>query len=159
MAIPVCSLIVNEHQRIAGDGAYHVVRFPFGGGESYDAEGMHQVQQPDGYEVTDWRTDDRSGLIWPSVGGWGVITAMIQWEAGNYSELRDQLVRDPLGLTDNPVDTTATDHRRPSPGMQAFTKHHELFVHPDMPLAIRVSHNDSRSRDLVHAQFKLAIHT
>lgn len=159
MPIPVCSLILNERQRVAAGATYHVVRFPFGGGESYDAEGMHQVQQPDGEEVTDWRTDDRAGLIWPSADGWGALTAMIQWEAGDYSELRDQVVRDPLSLTGDPMNTTATDHRRPSPGLQCFTKHHEMFVHPDVPLALRVAHNDSRARNLVHAQFKLAIHT
>lgn len=158
MPIPVCSLILNEQQSVA-EGTYHVVRFPFGGGESYDAEGMHQVRQPDGYEVTDWRRDDRSGLIWPSVDGWGSLTAMIFWEAGSYSELRDQFVRDPLGLTDDPMDTTATDHRPPSPGMQCFTKHHELFVHPDVPLALRVAHQGRGTRRLAHAQFKLAIHT
>lgn len=159
MTVSVCSLILEENQAVAADGAYHVVRFPFGTGESYDEHGMHQMLQPDGHQIENWRTDDRSSLIWPSADGWGVITAMIQWEAGNYTELRDQVVRDPLGLTGTPNDSTATDHRAPSPGMQCFTKHHELFVHPDVPLAIRVGHNAGGSRALVHAQFKLAIHT
>ncbi|GEB49491.1 MULTISPECIES: hypothetical protein [Streptomyces] len=158
MPIPVCSLILNERREL-DPGEYHVVRFPFGGGESYDAEGMHQVAQPDGYEVGDWRADDRSGLIWPSADGWGILTAMIQWEAGSYGELRDQFVRDPLGLTDNPDDTTATDHRPPSKGMQCFTKTHSLFVHPGVPLALRVSHDAGGRCALVHAQFKLSIHT
>ncbi|MEK8169360.1 hypothetical protein NKH77_04805 [Streptomyces sp. M19] len=159
MPVNVCSLIRGgaEPQTVA-PGAYHVVRFPFGAGESYDAEGMHQVNQPDGYQVTDWKADDRAGLIWPSADGWASLTAMVQWEAGNYTELTDQFVRDPLGLTDNPMDTTATDHRPPSPGMQCFTKHHEIFVHPGIPLALRVGHNASASRKLVLAEFKLAIH-
>jgi hypothetical protein len=83
---------------------------------------------------------------------------MIQWEDGAYSELRDQFVRDPLGFTDDPVDTTATDHRPPSPGMQCFTKSHGIFVSPGTPLALRVAHNDSQARDIVLAEFKLAIH-
>lgn len=159
MTVSVCSLIVNEHQVVPDDGAYHVVRFPFGTAESSDEHRMHQVLQPDGHQIKNWRTDDRAGLIWPSASGWGALTAMVQWEAGGYTELRDQFVRDPLGLTGDPADTTATDHRPPSRGMQCFTKHHELFVHPDTPLAIRVGHNDSRSRRMVHAQLKLAIHT
>lgn len=158
MPIPVCSLITTERQTVPS-GGYHPVHFPFGSGESYDECGMHQMVQPDSYHITDWRADPRASLIWPACEGWGVLTAMIQWEPGNYSELRDQYVRDPLGFTDDPVNTTATDHRPPSPGMQCFTKHHELFVHPDVPLALRVSHNASGPLDLVHAQFKLAIHT
>ncbi|GAA2284852.1 hypothetical protein GCM10010145_56030 [Streptomyces ruber] len=158
MSVHVCSLILDEPQVIP-QGGYQVVRFPFGAGESYDAHGMHQVAQPDGYQVTNWRTDDRAGLIWPAADGWGSLTAMIQWEAGDYTELRDQFVRDPLGLTGDPVNTTATDHRPPSPGMQCFTKHHEIFVHPGVPLAVRVSHNDSAPRRLLLAEFKLAIHS
>lgn len=157
MSVLVCSLITAGPQTIPA-GGYHVVRFPFGTGESYDAHGMHQMVQPDGYQISDWQQDDRSGLIWPSVDGWGSLTAVVQWESGGYTELRDQFVRDPLGLTDDPVNTTGTDHRVPSPGMQCFTKHHEFFVHPSVPLALRVSHNHAGPRQLVLAQFKLAIH-
>jgi hypothetical protein len=156
VAVRICSLIVNAPQVIP-PGGYHVVRFPFGAAESYDELGMHQVVQPDGYVIGNWRTDVRAGLIWPSAGGWGVLTAMIHWEAGGYSELRDRFVRDPLGLSTGP-DSTATDHRPPSPGMQCFTKHHEIFVHPRTPLALMVSHNNSSPARLVLAEFKLAIH-
>ncbi|MDX2749663.1 hypothetical protein PV413_03645 [Streptomyces scabiei] len=156
-AVRVCSLITSEPQLIP-PGGYHVVRFPYAG-ESYDAHDMHAVEQPDGYVVGNWSTDDRSGLIWPSDEGWGSLTAVIQWEAGGYSELRDQYIRDPLGLTDDPRNTTGTDHRPPSPGMQCWTKHHECFVHPGQPLALRVSHNDTGPRRLLLAQFKLAIHS
>lgn len=159
MPLQVCSLIVDEARAVPADRAYHVVRFPFGGDESSDEHGMHQARQPDGVEVGDWRDDDRAGLIWPATDGWGVLTAMIQWERGDYTELRDQYVRDPLGLTADPANTTATDHRAPSPGMQCFTKHHELFVHAGVPLALRVRHNARSPRDLVLAEFKLAIHT
>lgn len=156
MAVRICSLIVTEPQVIP-PGGYRVVRFPFGTAESYDALGMHQVVQPDGYTIRDWRTDNRAGLIWPSADGWGSLTAMIHWEAGGYSELRDRFVRDPLGLSTG-ADSTATDHRPRSPGVQCFTKHHEIFVHPGTPLALMVSHNNSASTRLVLAEFKLAIH-
>lgn len=158
MTTHVCSLITTAEQTIPGGGDYHVVRFPFGGGESYDEHGMHQMIQPDGYQITDWHTDDRAGLIWPAVDGWGSLTANIHWEGGSYSELRDRFTRDPLDLAGG-ADSTATDHRAPSPGMQCFTKHHEIFVHPGTPIALLVGHTDSRARRITHAQFKLAIHT
>ncbi|GAA2092985.1 hypothetical protein GCM10009801_59840 [Streptomyces albiaxialis] len=158
MTVHVCSLISNHTQSVPGGGGYHILRFPFGAGESYDGHGMHQMVQPDGYEIVDWDSDDRSGLIWPAADGWGELTANIHWEDGNYSELRDRFVRDPLGLSTGP-DSTATDHRPPSPGMQCFTKTHGIFVHPGTPLALLVGHTDSRSRRIVHAQFKLAVHT
>lgn len=158
MTVYVCSLILNGQQSIPNDGGYHVVRFSDEvSGESYDAHGMHQQTQPDGYQVTDWQTDDRAGLIWPAVHGWGVLTANVHWESGNYSELRDRFVRDPLGLSTG-YDSTATDHRPPSPGMQCFTKQHQMFVHPDVPLSFLVAHNASSPRKVTHAQFKLAIH-
>ena len=156
MTVRVCSLLLSTPQLIP-PGGYHLVRFPFGAAESYDAHGMHQVAKPDGHTVGDWRTDDRAGLIWPSADGWGALTAMIQWEAGGYTELRDRFVRDPLGLSTG-ADSTATDHRPPSPGMQCFTKHHEIFVHPGTPVGLMVSHNARASARLVFAEFKLAIH-
>lgn len=156
--VQVCSLKVDTPQLIEPDGSYHVVRFPFGAAESTDRFEMHQVIQPDGYVVTDWANDDRAGLIWPSREGWGHLYGMIQWEAGGYTELRDQYVRDPLALTPNPNDTTATEHRPPSVGMQCFVKSHGIFVHPGVPLALRVAQNDSEPRALVLAEFKLCIH-
>ncbi|MGO4747828.1 hypothetical protein AB4212_04185, partial [Streptomyces sp. 2MCAF27] len=124
--------------------------------------GMHQVIQPDGYVVTAWDADDRSGLIWPSRYGWGHLYAMIQWEAptgtsGQYTELRDQYARDPLGIN-APIDTTATDHRAPSPGAQYFSKSHGIYVKPSTPLALRVTHNAPGPLPLTLAEFKLAIH-
>lgn len=158
VTVRVCSLIRVTPQPIPADEAFHIVRFPFGAAESLDEHGMHQVEQPDGHRVDDWDTDDRSGLIWPAGEGWGALTAMIQWENGDYTELRDQYIRDPLNLSTGP-DTTATDHRPRSPGMQCFTKHHEVTVRPGTPIALRVRHNDGRAQRIVHAQFKLAIHT
>ena len=156
--VQVCSLKVDTPQTIAPGAPYKVVRFPFGAGESTDRFEMHQVVQPDGYVVSDWASDDRSGLIWPSRAGWGHLYAMLQWEAADATEYRDQYVRDPLGLTADPDDTTATEHRPPSPGMQCFVKNHGIFVNPATPLALRVMHNDSVPRLLTLAEFKLAIH-
>lgn len=155
MSVHVCSLISTVPQEIPS-GGYHVLRFPFAG-ESSDAWTMHELAKS-GYQITNWRTDDRSGLIWPSRYGWASLTAVIQWEYGDYDELRDQFVRDPLRFTSDPENTTATEHRPPSPGMQCFAKHHEIFANPDTPLAVRVSHNASSSRAVVLAQFKVAIH-
>ncbi|MEV6565853.1 hypothetical protein [Streptomyces kronopolitis] len=155
--VAVCSLKRDSKQTILPN-SYQIVRFPFGVSEPSDNCGMHQTQQPDGYEITQWDTDDRSGLIWPSQAGWGELHAMIQWEDGQYTELRDQFVRDPLGYGLDPENTTATDHRPRSPGMQCFTKGHGIYVSPDVPIALRVTHNDSRSRAVTLAEFKLVIH-
>ena len=154
----VCSLKRDVPQLIQPGTTYQVVRFPFGSGESYDRWEMHQMVQPDGHVVTDWDSADRSGLIWPSHAGWGHLYAMIHWEAGDYTETRDQYVRDPLGLTSNPEDTTATDHRTPGPGAQLVTKSHGIFVTPGMPLALRVTHDDAVPRLMTLAELKLVIH-
>src|SRR5690606_20383287 len=156
--VQVCSLKRATPQSIPANSPYTVVRVPFGSAESSDRFTMHQVNQPDGYVVTSWDTDDRSGLIWPSTAGWGTLYAMIQWEAGSYDELRDQFVRDPLGLTPSPNDTTATEHRPPSPGMQCWTKQWGIFVDPAVPLALRATHDAGVARDIVLAEFKLVIH-
>ncbi|MBA2951986.1 hypothetical protein [Streptomyces himalayensis] len=156
MTVLVCSLKTDLPQSIPADGGYHIVRFPYAA-ESYDAYGMHQQLDPKGYEVRDWQRDDRSGLIWPALHGWGSLTAMIYWADGTYTELRDRFVRDPLGLSTG-YDSTATEHRPPSPGLQCFHKSHEMFVHPGRPLALLVAHNDSRPRSITLAELKLAIH-
>ncbi|CAL9538971.1 hypothetical protein [Streptomyces sp. enrichment culture] len=155
--VQACSLKVDTPQVIQPGTTYQVVRFPFGAAESTDRWEMHQTVQPDGYVVTDWSADDRSGLIWPSRPGWGTLHAMIQWEAGTATEYRDQYVRDPLGLTPNPNDTTATEHRPPSPGANYFVKTHAIFVSPDVPIALRVTHNNPTPLQLTLAEFKLAI--
>lgn len=160
--VQVCSLKFDTPQLIQPGSSYQILRFPFGAEESTDRFEMHQLAQPDGYVITDPATDDRAGLIWPSTAGWGHLYAMIQWEAasaaGGYTELRDQYVRDPLGLTPTPADTTATEHRTPTPGAQFFAKSHGIFVTPMTPLALRVTHNDVNPRTVTLAEFKLAIH-
>ncbi|KPC59523.1 hypothetical protein [Streptomyces chattanoogensis] len=161
LGVQVCSLKTDTPQLIEPGCTYQILRFPFSE-ECTDAFAMHEEDQPDGYVVTDWATDDRSGLIWPSTSGWGHLYAVIQWEpasaTGGYTELRDQFVRDPLGLTPCPNDTTATEHRAPTVGMQCFAKNWGCFVNPETPLALRVAHNDCSPRSLVLAEFKLSIH-
>lgn len=158
--VTVCSL-KRDTPQVIPPGPYTVLRFPFGGEESYDRWRMHQAIQPDGYTVTEWDTDPRSGLIWPARGGWGELHAMIQWESGDYLELRDQYIRDPLSLgSPTPTDTTATEHRPPSLGMQCAVKgSHGIFVRPDTPLAVRVAHDATKPRAVTFAEFKLVIHT
>lgn len=151
--VRVVSLKVDTPQSIASDGGYHIVRFPYPD-QSYDAWSMHTPEQPDGHTVSSWSKDDRSGLIWPSVAGWGVLTSLIYWEAGDYAELRDRYVRDPLG----DYDSTATEHRPPSPGIQCWHKSHEMFVSPDVPLALLVAQDAGVSRKVTLAEFKLVIH-
>lgn len=157
MTVYVCSLKVDTAQTIKPN-VYTTVRFPFGALESYDTHRMHQVLQPDGHQVEDWRADDRAGLIWPAVDGWGVLTAMAQWEAGGYRELGARLVRDPLELSTG-WDSTATDERPPSPGRQRSTYQHQMFVRSETPIALQVCHDDLVARKLTLAEFKLAIHT
>ncbi|WP_069885283.1 hypothetical protein [Streptomyces luteocolor] len=156
MTVLVCSLKSETLQSIPNDGDYHVVRFP-PVGEPCDVHGMHQQAQPDGYEIRDWARDDRSGLIWPACPGWGSLTAVLYWEEGDYTEVRDRFVRDPLGLTTG-YDSTATEDHPPTGGGQFLHKSHELFVDPGTPLAVLVRHNASRPRRLTLAEFKLAIH-
>ncbi|WP_415925406.1 hypothetical protein [Streptomyces sp. ME19-01-6] len=83
------------------------------------------ARQPDGHVIKSWDADGRSGPIWPSASGWGQLYAMIQWEAGSYPELRDQYVRDPLGLTSTPNDTTAPPGADPRRAVPAF----KLVIH------------------------------
>ncbi|MFF1709328.1 hypothetical protein [Streptomyces sp. NPDC058268] len=155
MTVRIVSLKTDVAQSIPV-GGYQIVRFPYAA-ESYDPHGMHDKVDPRGYEVRAWQRDDRSGLIWPTVGGWGSLTAMIYWEDGEYRELRDRFVRDPLDLSTG-YDSTATEHRPRSPGEQFFHKCHELFVYPKTPIGLFVAHDDSRPRRITLAELKLAIH-
>lgn len=154
MTAPIVSLKTNTVQAISPD-RWTVVRFPYTQ-ESHDPLGMHDRPDPLGYDVRDWQRDDRSGLIWPARDGWATLHALVQWEPGDYRELRDQFIRDPLNLADG-ADTTATDHRPPSPGMQCFTKTWSMFVRAGTPLALRVAQDDTRPRTLTLAEFKLSI--
>lgn len=156
MNVYYCSIGTSlvEYRQSITPGGYQVVRFPYESAAEYsDEHGMHDRRHPDAYVVQDWTADDRSGLIWPVVDGLGCLETNIHWEAGGYTELRDRFVRDPFGV----ADSTATDHRPPSPGMQCLTKQHWLKVNRVTPLSLMVSHNDSVPRELIMAQFKLTI--
>ena len=138
MALHICSLQMNADQVIPTD-RYTLINFP-AALESADAWSMHRGASP---------------LIWPSAHGWGTMEAVIQWESGAYTELRDQFIRDPLRAPD----TTGTEHRPPTPGMQCLAKSHGIYVHPGTPVGLAVSHNDPRPRKITYAQFKLIIQT
>lgn len=152
-----CSLILKEPQQIP-TAEWKTIRFPYGTAESYDTHRMHQTVQPGGGKITDWRKDDRAGLIWPDIDGWGLITAMVQWEAGTYRQLGARFVRDPLGGSTG-WDSTATDERCPTPGVQRATYMHQMFVRPGTPIALQVYHDDPKPRGVIFAEFKLSIHT
>lgn len=154
MSALYCSLQASPDQTIP-PRAWTLLTFPYDT-ESDDRWHMHQPDQPDG--TTAVFPDDQSGLIWPAMEGLGHLSACIHWEAasstGGYTEIRDQFVRDPLGIPDY----TAVDHRVPSGGLQFFTKHHELVVRPHVPVGLLVYHNDKLPRKVTYAQFKLSIH-
>lgn len=160
----VCSLIYTPGrdgaQWIPGDGQYHIVRFPYGGSESWDPDNMHAYTR-DGADHP-FPGDEQSGLIWPAlpVGGsaWAELKAMIYWKSGNATEYRDRFVRDPLNLSTG-YDSTNTEHRPPSPGMQCFAKAWAMFVHPQTPIGLLVAHNSSSSQQLDTCEFKLTFQT
>lgn len=132
-----------------------MVRFPYGGAdESWDPHNMHPAAQPDGAKSS--FPDQRSGLIWPSCSGWGTLTAMVFWAAGDATEYRAQFVRDPLSLTTG-ANSTATTDDVPTPGGQYRHYTHEMFVHANTPVAFVVRHSSPRPMTITLAEFKLAI--
>lgn len=150
------SLISTTPQVIQPGTTYQIVRFPYDG-ESFDPVGMHEAAQPDGYVVTNWATDDRSGLIWPPMRGWGTLYAALQFaDSSDASEYRSQFVRDPLNISTG-SDTTATEHRAETVGGEFWTRTWGLVVNPGTPLAVRVAHNASGPHNLTLAEFKLVI--
>jgi len=158
VAVLYCSLGRTPDQVIP-PRTYTLVRFPFGSSHEFgDAHGMHDLVQPDGYEITSWDTDDRSSLVWPAARGLGLLHITTHWEAGNYDEFRDQFIRDPLNLNKGP-DVTGTKHFPPSPGMQFFSSSWQLVVEPGTPIAYMVYHNDTVPRKLLYANLKMSIFT
>jgi hypothetical protein len=148
----VCSLKADAQTIPRTGDDYYVVRFPYGT-ESYDAHGMHQPAQPDG--AVSAYPDSRSGLIWPKHDAWAQVYALLYWDPGDYTELRDRFVRDPLNLTTG-YDSTCTEDRALSPGGQYIAKSWGMFVHAETPLALMVKHNASGPVRLALAEFKLA---
>ncbi len=158
MALHVCSLKFDADRDggpasvPAGENAYYLLRFPYAGDENYDADNMHAEKRAG--KSHPFPSDPASGLIWPAHKAWGRLYAMVQWEAASgsaASELRDQFARDPLGKPD----TTCTEHRAATPGMQCFAKTWGIFVSPTVPLGLRVAHNASGDLKVVLAEFKL----
>lgn len=163
MSLAVVSLIWDAKssgkQRISyDDDGYHLVRFPYGE-ESYDPWKMHDPGN--GGDDGSRFPDARSALIYPSHEGWGILSAMVHWkEDDDPHEYRARFVRDPLG---DGYDSTATTDAAATGGGQYKTYMWQFFVYPDTPLALKVSARGKGDRKiatpLMHAQFKLAIHT
>jgi|GEM_PF-3037823 len=152
--VHVVSLQFLEDQEVP-PWSWWTVRFPYDSLESYDVWNMHNPEEPlAGAPVTDWHTDERSGLLWPSKRGWGVFEAEYAWRAGTYKELRHQFVRDPQGAPD----ATGLRHFPPSPGVQYMGAHWGFFVKPGQPVALQVYHDQPTPLDLADAQLKLTIH-
>lgn len=167
MSLAICSLkweaARTGAQRITYDSdGYHLVRFPYlTGEEQYDRWNMHDPAK-DG--VTSAFPDVRSGLIWPSHDGWGVLSALVFWEPDAAGlEYRARFVRDPLNLTPARYDSTATTDYAPTRGGQYRTYMWQMFVHPGTPVGLKVSvrgAGDAKiSTPLMCVEFKLAIHT
>lgn len=155
VTVHVCSLIDTKRQVVPVSSTdYYLVRFPYGSKEAYDGQAMHQAAQPDG--VTSSYPDARSALIWPSRDGWGMLSAMVFWEAASASEYRARFIRDPLGLSTG-YDSTATTDYPATPGGQYRTYHWQMFVHVGTPVAFAVRHNGSSPVGITLAEFKLAI--
>ncbi|MEU6117736.1 hypothetical protein ABZ840_24705 [Streptomyces sp. NPDC047117] len=169
MSVTICSLLwdANRHgagtQRISyGSDGYHLVRFPYGeSDESYDPWRMHDPANGGGSASA--FPDARSGLIWPSHEGWGVLSAMVFWAADSRpNEYRARFVRDPLN-TGSGYDSTATTDTWKTGGGQYKTYMWQIFVHPGTPIGLKISARGSGDTKvavpITHAQFKLAIHT
>ncbi|CBG71861.1 conserved hypothetical protein [Streptomyces scabiei 87.22] len=160
--VRVVSLKVETPQSIPADGQYHLLKFPYDT-ESYDPWEMHNPLQPDAYRVpaSSWQTQPRSGLVWPcwpdGVPGWGTVHGLVYWEAGDYTEVRSRIVRDPLGLA-GAADSTCTEDHAATPGGQFRAKTWGLFVDPQVPLGLMVRHNASTAKSVTLAELKLVIH-
>ncbi|MBZ4020401.1 hypothetical protein [Streptomyces purpurogeneiscleroticus] len=169
MSVTICSLLwdAKRHgartQKISYDSdGYHLVRFPYGASdESYDPWRMHDPANGGGNPSA--FPDARSGLIWPSHDGWGVLSAMVFWSADSRpNEYRARFVRDPLNSAGG-YDSTATTDTWKTGGGQYKTYMWQIFVHPGTPIGLKISARGSGDTKvpvpITHAQFKLAIHT
>lgn len=165
MPLAVVSLIWDAEkssgsQRVTyDDDGYYLVRFPYGEEESYDPWNMHAASR--GAAESASFPDPSSGLIHPSHDGWGIASAMVHWQKdGDPHEYRARFVRDPLG---DSYDSTATTDAAETGGGQYKSYVWQFFVYKDVPLGLKVSargNDDTKiATPLMHAQFKLAIHT
>ncbi|MGH3312339.1 MAG: hypothetical protein ACRDP3_17430 [Streptomyces sp.] len=165
MSLAVVSLIWDAQHSESGaqrvtydDDGYHLVRFPYEG-ESSDPWRMHDPANGGGHPAT--FPDPRSGLIYPSHEGWGLVSAMVHWEKdAEPHEYRARFVRDPLG---DGYDSTATTDAAVTGGGQYKAYMWQFFVHPGTPIGLKISARGTGDTKiataLTHAQLKLAIHT
>jgi hypothetical protein len=144
--------ITNDFQTFPA-GEWKIVRFPYGG-EFSDEHGMHDRRQPDSYVVQDWLADPRSGLLWPTADGIACVELNIHWAAGDWTNVRDGFVRDPLGV----ADTTATGHwpNLKLSGVQCVRAMHWLKVDRRTPIAVRAMSSGTDGK-MAMAQFKMTI--
>lgn len=151
----VCSLKTKSgvKQSIPPGPDYTIVRFPFDGQESSDSHDLHPVLQPDTAESITY-TSPRAGLIWPAHTAWADLYGMLYWDAGNYTELRDRFVRDPLNLSSG-YDSTCTEDHNVTPGGSYIAKAWGLRAYVGTPLALMVKHNSSGPVNLAFAEFKV----
>lgn len=168
MSVVICSLkwerAHSGTQKLTYDSdGYHLVRFPYAKSEeSYDPWKMHDPAHGD--DTASKFPDPRSGLIWPSHDGWGVLSAMVFWEADPKThEYRARFVRDPLNLTAKKYDSTGTTDSALTRGGQYRTYMWQMFVHKGTPLGLKISArgvgDTKRATPITLAEFKLAIHT
>lgn len=153
MSLYVCSLGFKPpagQEQVLPSGGYHLLRLPFGAQENIDPWDMHSRTQ--GGKVITF-ADPESGLIYPAVAGWGTLELNIIWMDGDYTELRDVFVRDPLGTPDQ----TAYAHRARTAGEQCFDKVHMLSVRPGVPLGVMAGHDGATAARVRMIQFKLEI--
>ncbi|OON82328.1 hypothetical protein [Streptomyces tsukubensis] len=166
MGVAVCSLkweaVRSGAQRIIYDSdGYHLVRFPYGEAEeSYDPWKMHD---PAGGDPAPAFPDAHSGLITPSHDGWGVLSALVFWEADSRPrDYRARFVRDPLGESTG-YDSTATTDMVPTSGGQYRSYTWAMFVKRTTPVGLKISARGAGgagvAAPLMLAEFKLAIHT
>lgn len=158
MSVQFCSLgfkpaAETDWQTIPPGPGYTLLRFPYGAQENEDAWDMHS--RAHGKKLVTY-ADPESGLIVPASVGLGVLELNIIWADGDYTELHDTFVRDPLGQKPDP---TAYNHRPRTAGENCFVGLHYLLVRPSTPLGVQVAHNSPTPARVRMAQFKLAIHT
>jgi len=155
MSLYICSL-ANNNRRTIPPRKWVTVPFPYTTPPtSYDAWEMHRPSQPGG--VVSTYPDRYSALIHPQADGWGTLEGHVEFEEGDYTEIRTRFVRDPYGDGEKSNDTTNTEHHAPSPGMQFFTVLHKLFVHPGVPVAFMVYVGGDEGAVLTYSQLKLEV--
>jgi hypothetical protein len=156
---------VSGAQKVAYDkDGYHLVRFPYGSAESEESyDPWHMHDPANGGTAPSAFPDRRSGLIWPSHSGWGVLSAMVFWAADLRAvEYRARFVRDPLGTGKKSNDSTATTDSMITRGGQYRTFMWQMFVKPTVPLGLKISARSLKdglvATPITLAEFKLAIH-